>query len=311
MLETHELQLINLLVHEAKKTIPNAHGEVREAVDFCRYYAANLSMLQFEPIQRLAVCISPWNFPLAIFMGQVAGALASGHAVVAKPAEQTPQIACYATQLLYQAGVPPSMLQLVYGDGEVGSWLTRFPAVDSVLFTGSNAAAKHIQASLLIRDDSQDSALLIAETGGQNAMVVDSSALLEQVVVDVLESAFGSAGQRCSALRLLCVQNDIADSLVGLLKSAMQELQVGDPAYFSTDIGPLIDHDAWQAVSAHIESMKANGFPVFQAGRFDSSSPGHFLAPTLIELQHLNELQHEVFGPVLHVVRFKAGHLSE
>lgn len=312
LLELHQLQLINLLVHEARKTIPNAHMEVREAIDFCRYYAWHVSTLssqQFETTPRLAVCISPWNFPLAIFMGQVAGALASGHGVVAKPAEQTPQIAAYATQLLYEAGIPDAVLHLVYGDGEVGSWLTSFPAVSTVLFTGSNAAAKHIQTSLLNRDGSQLPALLIAETGGQNAMVLDSSALLEQVVGDALESAFGSAGQRCSALRVLCVQDDIADKLITMLKAAMQELQVGDPAVFSTDLGPLIDQDAWQAVHAHIESMKAKGLPVFQAERVDPSAQGYFIAPTLIELQRLNELQHEVFGPVLHVLRFKADQL--
>jgi RHH-type proline utilization regulon transcriptional repressor/proline dehydrogenase/delta 1-pyrroline-5-carboxylate dehydrogenase len=312
LLEAHQLQLIKLLVHEARKTIPNAHMEVREAIDFCRYYAAHVSALppqQLESTPRLAVCISPWNFPLAIFMGQVAGALASGHGVVAKPAEQTPQIACYATQLLHEAGVPAAVLQLVYGDGEVGSWLSSFQAVSTVLFTGSNAAAKHIQGSLLNRDCAQIPALLIAETGGQNAMVVDSSALPEQVVGDVLESAFGSAGQRCSALRVLCVQTDIADRLIILLKAAMQELQVGDPASFSTDLGPLIDQDAWQAVHAHIESMKANGLSVFQAERVDLSMQGCFAAPTLIELQRLNELQHEVFGPVLHVLRFKADQL--
>ena len=312
LLESHHLQLINLLVHEARKTIPNAHMEVREAVDFCRYYAAQVSTLrtlQPESTPRLAVCISPWNFPLAIFMGQVVGALASGHVVVAKPAEQTPHIACYAAKLLHKAGVPVEVLQLVYGDWEVGSWLCSYPAVDTVLFTGSNAAAKHIQASLLNRDCLQSPALLIAETGGQNAMVVDSSALLEQVVGDALESAFGSAGQRCSALRVLCVQEDIADSLIALLKAAMQELQVGDPAFFSTDLGPLIDQDAWQAVNTHIENMNANGCPVFRAERVDPCVAGHFVAPALIELQHLNELRQEVFGPVLHVLRFKADHL--
>lgn len=312
LLEAHQLQLMNLLVHEARKTIPNAHMEVREAIDFCRYYAAQISTLppqQLESTPRLAVCISPWNFPLAIFMGQVVGALASGHGVVAKPAEQTPQIARYAAHLLHAAGVPAAVLRLVYGDGEVGSWLTSSPAVNTVLFTGSNAAAKHIQTSLLNREGSQIPALLIAETGGQNAMVVDSSALLEQVVGDALESAFGSAGQRCSALRVLCVQADIADRLIALLKAAMQELQVGDPARFSTDLGPLIDQDAWQAVHAHIGGMKANGLPVFQAERVDSSTRGDFIAPTLIELQHLHELQREVFGPVLHVLRFNADHL--
>ncbi|WP_334119188.1 bifunctional proline dehydrogenase/L-glutamate gamma-semialdehyde dehydrogenase PutA, partial [Limnobacter sp.] len=312
LLEAHQLQLIGLLVHEARKTIPDAHMEVREAIDFCRYYSAQVSTSppqQLQSTTRLAVCISPWNFPLAIFMGQVVGALVSGHGVVAKPAEQTPQIASYATRLLHEAGVPAAVLQLVYGDGEVGSWLTRFPAVDTVLFTGSNAAAKHIQTSLLNRGNAQMPALLIAETGGQNAMVVDSSALLEQVVGDALESAFGSAGQRCSALRVLCVQDDIADRLLALLKVAMQELQVGDPASFSTDLGPLIDQDAWQAVHAHIEGMKANGLPVFQAERVDPSTQGHFIAPTLIELRQLNELQHEVFGPVLHVLRFNANHL--
>jgi RHH-type transcriptional regulator, proline utilization regulon repressor / proline dehydrogenase / delta 1-pyrroline-5-carboxylate dehydrogenase len=312
LLESDSLYLINLLVHEAGKTIPAAHLEVREAIDFCRYYAVQISTLnsqQSESTPRLAVCISPWNFPLAIFVGQVTGALASAHAVVAKPAEQTPQIARHAVRLLHAAGVPATVLQLVFGDGEAGSWLSRFPAVDTVLFTGSNAAAKHIQTSLLKHDSLRLPALLIAETGGQNAMVVDSSALLEQVVGDVLESAFGSAGQRCSALRVLCVQDDIADNLIALLKAAMQELQVGAPASLSTDLGPLIDQDAWQAVHTHIQRMKEIGVPVFQGERIDPAAQGFFIAPTLVELQHLHELQREVFGPVLHVLRYKAGGL--
>lgn len=312
LLEENQLQLINLLVHEAKKTIPNAHMEVREAVDFCRYYAAQASALPIqenELIRRVAVCISPWNFPLAIFVGQVTGALASGHSVVAKPAEQTPQIACLAVRFLHQAGVPAPVLQLVHGDAQVGAWLTACPAVSTVLFTGSNVAAKQIERSLLDRDNAGLPALLVAETGGQNAMVVDSSALPEQVVLDVMESAFGSAGQRCSALRVLCVQEEIADGLLPLLKGAMQELQMGDPSCFSTDVGPLIDHDAWQVVHEHIEQLRTKGLPVFQVLHRDRFAQGFFIAPTLVELKVLSELQCEVFGPVLHVLRYKAGQL--
>lgn len=312
LFEQHHLQLIRLLVLEAGKTIPNAHAEVREAVDFCRYYAAQLltqPATNTRPLHRLAVCISPWNFPLAIFTGQVMGALASGHCVVAKPAEQTPRIAGYATQLFHQAGVPQAALQIVYGDAQVGAWLTQSPLVDTVLFTGSNTAAKFIEGSLLRRGNVQLPALLVAETGGQNAMVVDSSALLEQVVADVLESAFGSAGQRCSALRLLCVQSSLANALLPLLKSAMLELEIADPSLMSTDIGPLIDQDAWHAVHSHIEHMKSLGLPVFQGGRLQGELTDNFMAPTLIELQSLNQLKQEVFGPVLHVLKFESGEL--
>lgn len=312
LLEQHHFQLIRLLVFEAGKTIPNAHAEIRESVDFCRYYAAELLTLattDAERQHRIAACISPWNFPLAIFTGQVMGALASGHSVVAKPAEQTPLVAGYATELFHLAGVPQTALQIVYGDAQVGAWLTQSPVVDTVLFTGSNSAAKCIEGNLLRRDDAQLPALLVSETGGLNAMVVDSSALLEQVVADVLESAFGSAGQRCSALRLLCVHSSLANTLLPLLKAAMLELQIGDPSLLCSDIGPLIDQDAWHAVNTHIEHMKVLGLPVFQGGRIDGVLQKNFMAPTLIELQCLSELKHEVFGPVLHVLQFESSEL--
>ncbi len=258
LLEQHRTPLLQWLVHEAGKTLPNALGEVREAVDFCRYYAQQIGRLIEHrlPLQpRVAVCISPWNFPLAIFTGQVLGALGSGHAVLAKPAEQTPGVARYVIDLLHQAGVPEPVLQCVLGDAEVGGWLTENPLVDTVLFTGSNVAAHHIQANLLVHFRDHFPPLLVAETGGQNAMVVDSSALPEQVVADVLESAFGSSGQRCSALRVLCIQHEVADRVVALLKGAMDELTVGPPQLIGTDLGPVIDADAKAFLQGHIETM--------------------------------------------------------
>ena len=319
LLEQHRTPLLQLLVHEAGKTLPNALGEVREAVDFCRYYAQQLGRLGEHGLDlqpKVAVCISPWNFPLAIFMGQVLGALGSGHAVVAKPAEQTPQVAGYATALLHQAGVPETVLHCLCGDARVGAWLTESPMVNTVLFTGSNAAAHHIQSNVLRHPRDDFPPLLVAETGGQNAMVVDSSALPEQVVVDVLESAFGSAGQRCSALRVLCIQNEVADPVIALLKGAMDELTVGPAQHIGTDLGPVIDASAKATLQAHIETMRARGFKVYEGGRWGHALPQseaahRYVRPTLIEIAQVDDVQHEVFGPVLHVLRYQAKQLPQ
>lgn len=310
LIEASRMQLLSLCIREAGKTWGNGLAEIREAVDFCRYYAAQLGSGRLQSVDAIpgpVVCISPWNFPLAIFVGQVSAALAAGSPVIAKPAEQTPLIACLAVELLHQAGIPPHVLQLLPGPGEtVGAALVADPRVRGVLFTGSTAVAQLINQRIAGRDEVR----LIAETGGQNAMVVDSSALPEQVVQDVLSSAFDSAGQRCSALRVLCLQHEIADRVLPLLKAAAQELQIGNPAHLATDIGPVIDGRARDALLDHIARMREKGRPVWQAGLPAGCRNGCFVAPTLIEIDALGELQGEVFGPVLHVLRFAAGELD-
>jgi len=306
-----------LLVREAGKTLPNASGEVRETVDFLRYYAAGiragLDHASHRPLGIVA-CISPWNFPLSIFTGQVAAALAAGNAVLAKPAEQTPLIAARAVQALRDAGVPPGALQLLPGRGEtVGARLVADPRVQGVLFTGSVAVARGIRAALSERLGSDGRSVpFVAETGGLNAMVVDSSALAEQVVADVLESAFDSAGQRCSALRLLCVQEDIADRVLAMLRGAMNEYRIGRPDRLATDAGPVIDDEARDDIERYIAGMQAAGRPVFRACRMDAAECRHgsFVVPALIELDRPEALRREVFGPVLHVVRFPARQLD-
>ena len=307
LLETHRPELVSLAVREAGKTWPNAIAEVREAVDFCRYYAERVRLAtDGAPPPGPAVCISPWNFPLAIFMGEVSAALAAGSPVIAKPAEQTPLIAARAVELLHEAGVPARALQLLPGRGEtVGAALTADPRVRGVAFTGSTEVARLIDKSLGPRD-----ARLIAETGGQNAMIVDSSALAEQVVQDVLASGFDSAGQRCSALRVLCLQADIADRVLAMLKGAMGELAIGDPASLATDVGPVIDAEARASLERHIEAMRAAGKNVFQLAAPGAASHGTFMPPTLVEIDAIDELEHEVFGPVVHVLRFEAGGLA-
>jgi RHH-type proline utilization regulon transcriptional repressor/proline dehydrogenase/delta 1-pyrroline-5-carboxylate dehydrogenase len=307
-----ELQpLMGILVREAGKTYANAIAEVREAIDFLRYYAAQVAS-QFDDQHHRplgpVVCISPWNFPLAIFTGQVAAALAAGNPVLAKPAEQTPLIAFRAVQLLREAGVPAAALQLLPGRGEtVGAQLTGDPRINGVMFTGSTEVARILQKTVAQRlTPSGQPVTLIAETGGQNAMIVDSSALTEQVVLDVLSSAFDSAGQRCSALRVLCVQDDAADRLIEMLKGAMAELSLGNPEQIAHDIGPVIDAEAQANIQRHIDKLRAKGRTVHQACRADQDiTQGTFIAPTLIELPDLSDLEREVFGPVLHVVRYR------
>lgn len=304
LMEAERLALIALCVREAGKTWANAVGEIREAVDFCRYYAAQLRDGHYRSptsAPGVAVCISPWNFPLAIFIGEISAALAAGSTVLAKPAEQTPLIAARAVELLHAAGIPPAVLQFLPGAGDkVGAALVADHRVASVVFTGSTEVARLINKQLASRTGVR----LIAETGGQNAMIVDSSALPEQVVQDVMASAFDSAGQRCSALRVLCLQTDIADRVLTMLRAAMRELKAGNPAALSTDVGPVIDADARDRLQAHIDSMHRRGRTIHQLplpGELDS---GTFVPPTLIELDALTDLTDEIFGPVVHVLRF-------
>jgi len=310
-------RLLTLLVREAGKTCANAVSEVREAVDFLRYYAQqvrsdfnNATHLPLGPV----VCISPWNFPLAIFTGQVAAALAAGNPVLAKPAEQTPLVAAEAVRALHAAGVPRSVLQLLPGRGEiVGAALVADARVQAVLFTGSTDVARILQRTLAARLGAHGRPVpLVAETGGQNTMVVDSSALAEQVVGDVVSSAFDSAGQRCSALRVLCVQRDLADRLVGMLEGALRELAIGDTRALAIDVGPVIDAEARDVIDHHIEVMRAKGRRVVQhAGDSVATQHGTFVAPTLIEIDRLSELEREVFGPVLHVLRYDRDGLAD
>jgi len=324
LMEENLPELMALCAREAGKTVRDSISEVREAVDFARYYALQAREHFAFPVKLpgptgesnelslhgrgVFACISPWNFPLAIFTGQVCAALAAGNSVLAKPAEQTPAIASVATRLLHQAGIPREALQLLPGDGAtVGSQLTRDPRVDGVAFTGSTETARLINRTLAARD--APLASLIAETGGQNAMLVDSSALPEQVVKDVIASAFLSAGQRCSALRVLFVQEDIADHVVRLLVGAMKELRVGDPRLLSTDVGPVIDQDALEILQEHAAKMEKEGKLVARAGTPERSN-GHFFAPCAFEIGSIGQLKREVFGPILHIVRYKSRELD-
>jgi RHH-type proline utilization regulon transcriptional repressor/proline dehydrogenase/delta 1-pyrroline-5-carboxylate dehydrogenase len=305
--------LLGLIVREAGKSLPNAIAEVREAIDFLRYYAAQ-ARAAFGPAQVAlgpVVCISPWNFPLAIFTGQVAAALVAGNAVLAKPAEETPLIAAEAVRLLHEAGVPGDALQLVPGAGEIGAALVAAPQTAGVLFTGSTEVARLIQRQLAARLSASGRPIpLIAETGGQNAMIVDSSALAEQVVADVIASAFDSAGQRCSALRILCLQEDVADRTLAMLKGALRELRVGRTDRLAVDIGPVITDEAKEGIERHIEAMRALGCGVEQQPLPQETAHGSFVPPTIIEIEDIAQLRREVFGPVLHVIRFPRAGLN-
>ena len=300
---------IALATREAGKTLANGVGEVREAVDFLRYYAATVrrafSNDTHKPLGPV-VCISPWNFPLAIFTGQVAAALAAGNPVLAKPAGETPLIAARAVELLHEAGVPRAALQFLPGAGKVGAALVADPRIRGVMFTGSTEVARLLQSQLAGRiDDRGHPLVLVAETGGQNALIVDSSALTEQVIGDVVMSAFDSAGQRCSALRLLCVQEDAAERTLEMLRGALRELRLGNPEELSTDVGPVITEKARDTINAHIERMKAQGFVVEQLPADLRALNGTFVPPTVIEIDKVATLGREVFGPVLHVLRFR------
>ncbi|WWO99898.1 MAG: trifunctional transcriptional regulator/proline dehydrogenase/L-glutamate gamma-semialdehyde dehydrogenase [Candidatus Dasytiphilus stammeri] len=308
--------LISLLVREAGKTLNNAISEVREAIDFLRYYSSNIhdfDAQKFIPLGPV-VCISPWNFPLAIFIGQIAAALAAGNSVIAKPAEQTPLIATQAVKILYDAGVPNDVLQLIIGKGStIGSILIKNDRVKGVIFTGSTSVATSIQKILAARVNNEKKTIpFIAETGGINAMIVDSSALTEQVVLDIISSAFDSAGQRCSALRLLCIQEEVADQTLNMLRGAIAEYRIGNPDRLTTDIGPVINMQSKKNIELHIQAMQSKGFKIYQPKIFnDSIHPNsNFVLPTLIEINKISELQTEVFGPILHIVRFSRKNLS-
>jgi len=314
-----------LIIREGGRTIPSALSEVREAVDFLRYYAAR-ARAEFAMPQCLPgptgeqdeiglhgrgvfACISPWNFPLSIFTGQIAAAIAAGNAVIAKPAEQTPLVAAAAVRHLLAAGIPGNVLHLLPGDGEtVGAALVVDPRIAGVAFTGSTETGHAINQALAARPG--PIAPLIAETGGQNAMIVDSSALAEQVIADSLVSAFDSAGQRCSALRLLYVQDDIADRLLPMLAGAMAELRIGDPALLATDVGPVIDEPAPQALERHAARMAREGRLLYQCKLPASAEHGTFFAPRAFEIDGAGRLEREVFGPILHVVRWRADRLD-
>jgi RHH-type transcriptional regulator, proline utilization regulon repressor / proline dehydrogenase / delta 1-pyrroline-5-carboxylate dehydrogenase len=327
LMEENIEELMAICIREAGKTIPDAIGEIREAVDFCRYYA-NRGRADFaaEGIKLpgptgesnaislhgrgVFVCISPWNFPLAIFTGQVVAALMAGNTVIAKPAEQTPIIAMRAVQLMHKAGFPAGAINLLPGAGDVGAMLTAHEKVAGMAFTGSTEVAWEINKTLAAKKG--PIVPLIAETGGQNAMIVDSSALLEQVIDDVLLSAFGSAGQRCSALRILCLQDNIADKAIKMLKGAMTELHVGDPSLLSSDIGPVIDEEARSILVRHRKNLEGFGKLVFEVPfQTALSARGHFFAPCAFELDGLKGLTREVFGPVLHIVRYKPDEVDE
>jgi RHH-type proline utilization regulon transcriptional repressor/proline dehydrogenase/delta 1-pyrroline-5-carboxylate dehydrogenase len=318
-LEENRNQLMAIAVQEARKTIPDALSEVREAIDFCRYYAARArtdlvpfalpgptgerNVLRHEG-RGVWIAIAPWNFPLAIFLGQVAAALVAGNTVVAKPAPQTPAIGRFAVALAHKAGVPKGALQIVTGAGDVGAALTADTRIAGVVFTGSAPTAKAIARNLLA-DDDRPLVPLIAETGGLNAMIVDSTALAEQVVRDVIVSGFQSAGQRCSALRLLLLQEDIAEHTLEMLRGAMDVLNVGDPADPATDIGPVIDRTAYDSLMAYRASVQDRIIHEIAV-----PNDGLFVPPTVIQLDDIGGLNRELFGPLVHVATWKAGTLE-
>ena len=325
LMEAHRAELMALAVREAGKTIGDALAEVREAVDFCRYYAARARTDFAEPTRLngptgetnqvslfgrgVFVCISPWNFPLAIFTGQVAAALAAGNTVIAKPADQTPLIAHRAVQLLHEAGVPAGALNLLPGSGAVvGQALVDDPRTAGVAFTGSTETARAINRALAARDG--PIAPFIAETGGQNAMIVDATALPEQVVDDAITSGFGSAGQRCSALRVMFVQDDVADRTLEMLRGASDELVLGDPMNLATDIGPIIDDKARATLAVHAVKMAGTGKTLVDLPVPPACEHGSYFTPKAYEIDALDVLEREVFGPIIHVIRYEASHLD-
>ena len=304
-MEAEYARVFALLIREAGKTLNDAVAELREAVDFLRYYAAGCMLPEAEkPPRGLFVCISPWNFPLAIFTGQIAAALAAGNAVIAKPAEATPLIAAFAVSLLHEAGVPVHALQFLPGKGgELGAALTGHKNAAGVCFTGSTATARRIYKAMA-EGEGDPHAPLIAETGGLNAAIADSSALPEQITRDVIASAFQSAGQRCSAMRLLYVQEEIADILIPMIQGAVAAFTPGDPRFIASDSGPLISAEARDAIARYIEKRRSEGRAVFQGAA--PQGDGYFLPPTVIEIEGIEDLEEEIFGPVLHIARYKS-----
>ncbi|MFC3123292.1 bifunctional proline dehydrogenase/L-glutamate gamma-semialdehyde dehydrogenase PutA [Agaribacter flavus] len=312
IIERHKEELIGLCIKEAGKVVQDAIDEVREAVDFCRYYASQAQVLcRQDNLQSRGVvlCISPWNFPLAIFLGQVAAALVTGNTVLAKPAEQTSLIAVCTLALMNAVGMPQNVVQIIVARGaEVGSTLLPDNDVQAVMFTGSTTTGSLISRELAQRGTGQ--VPLIAETGGQNCMIVDSTALPEQVVDDVINSGFQSAGQRCSALRVLYLQEDVADSIIAMLIGAMKCLSIGDPSYLSTDIGPVIDTRALDSLTQHADSMLSTQRLLYKC-HLDPTLRGHYFPPHLFEIDHISALEREIFGPCVHVIRFKAKDLDK
>ena len=323
--EERREDLYSLCIREGGKTLPDAILEVREAVDFLRFYASEARRQFARPLplpgptgeqnelrlhgRGVFACISPWNFPLAIFTGPVAAALAAGNTAIAKPAEQTPLIGALAIDLFHQAGFPKDVVQLAPGDGRVGAALTAHPLLAGVAFTGSTETARLINRTLAER--AGPIIPFIAETGGQNAMIVDSSALPEQVTRDVISSAFQSAGQRCSACRVVFVQEDVADGMIGMISGAMRALKVGDPRDLATDVGPVIDEEAKQALEAHVDWLEKNAKRVCRLPLPNEAAHGSFVAPALYEIGSLGELNRENFGPILHVIRFDGERLGD
>jgi RHH-type proline utilization regulon transcriptional repressor/proline dehydrogenase/delta 1-pyrroline-5-carboxylate dehydrogenase len=324
LIEANRAELMALLAREAGKCMPDAQGEVREAVDFCRYYA-NLGRTTLAPIvldgptgefnqlemhgRGVFFCVSPWNFPLAIFAGQVVAALITGNCVLAKPAEQTSLIGAKAVELMHQAGIPKEVVQLIPGKGSVlGPLLTTDNRINGIMFTGSTETARGINQVLAQRDG--PIVPFIAETGGQNALIADSTALPEQLVNDVILSAFNSAGQRCSALRVLFLQDEMADRVITLLKGAMQELKVGDPAKLSTDIGPVINEASRKTLEAHVARMNKEAKLIAEVPMSKETQHGTFFAPRAYEIPSLDILEREVFGPILHIIRYKSKDLD-
>ncbi|MFL9842244.1 trifunctional transcriptional regulator/proline dehydrogenase/L-glutamate gamma-semialdehyde dehydrogenase [Sphingomonas sp. ST-64] len=300
--------LMGLVMREAGKSAPNAIAEVREAIDFLRYYAqqARATLGAAHTPLGPVTCISPWNFPLAIFIGQVSAALVTGNPVLAKPAEETPLIAAQGVAILHAAGIPANVLQLVPGDGRIGAALVAAPGTQGVMFTGSTEVARIIQKQLAGRLADDGSPIpFVAETGGQNAMIVDSSALAEQVVADVIASAFDSAGQRCSALRVLCLQEDVADRILVMLKGALHQLSIGRTDTLATDIGPVITAEAQATILKHVERMRGMGRAVEQIDLAGETGQGTFVPPTIVEIDAIADIEREVFGPVLHVMRYR------
>jgi RHH-type proline utilization regulon transcriptional repressor/proline dehydrogenase/delta 1-pyrroline-5-carboxylate dehydrogenase len=326
LFEEHGPELMALCVAEAGKTIPDVLSELREAVDFIRYYAAQARVSFGQPAslkgptgelntlgmrgRGVFLCISPWNSPLAIFAGQIAAALAAGNTVLAKPAEQTPIVAHRAVELFLHGGIPPDVLHFLPGDGaEIGAYAVADKRVAGVAFTGSTETARLINQALASRDG--PIGVLIAETGGQNAMFADSSALPEQVVLDSVYSAFNSAGQRCSSLRVLCLQSDIAPRVIDLLRGHMGELMIGDPVNPSTDVGPVIDIETQSMLTEHIKTMTGKGKLIQQCELPKTTAKGTFVAPTAIEIDSIDQLERETFGPVLHVLRYGGDKLAD
>ena len=325
LLEAQIPELMGVIISEAGRTLEDALSEIREAIDFCRYYAQQARQNLTDPIKLpgptgelnelslhgrgVFLCISPWNFPLAIFLGQVSAALVAGNAVIAKPAEQTPLIAFEAVKLLHEAGIPEDILHLLPGGKSVGAALVADDRIAGVAFTGSTETAKSINRQLAARDG--PIIPLVAETGGLNVMLVDATALPEQVVDDVIVSAFQSAGQRCSALRVLYLQEDIADAVIDMLHGATLELSVGDPMKLRTDVGPVIDAEAQQLIQEHTDRMRREGRLLSEASLDPNLPNGHFVAPQIYEIDRLDQLKREVFGPILHLIRYKKSELRD